>query len=126
MQSATTLAGRRVLLIEDEMLVAMLIEDALVSAGCDVAGPVSRVDAALAMVRAGTKIDAALMDLNLNGHSAIPVADALREHGIPFLVLTGYGTAALPEPHQGAPVISKPFDATHLLDSLRRLLVQDA
>jgi CheY-like chemotaxis protein len=119
------LTRHRVLLVEDEMLIAISIEDVLVEAGCEVVGPAATVDAALALLRNGQKLDAALLDMNLDGQSALPVADTLAENSIPFLVLTGYGPEALAGAHQHVPVLPKPFDHGELTRALRRLLDSD-
>jgi CheY-like chemotaxis protein len=118
---ATPLAGCRVLLVEDEMLVAMSIEDALAEAGCEVVGPVGTVDGALALLE-DSRLDAAVLDMNLNGRSGIPVADALVQNAVPFLVLSGYGAAAVSGSHRHVPVLSKPFVPEQLIDALKRLV----
>lgn len=120
-ERATSLAGYRVLVVEDEMLVAMSIEDALVEAGCEVVGPAATVEKALALVDGGG-FDSAVLDMNLDGRSGMPVADALAGNSIPFLVLSGYGAVALSGLHRQAPVLSKPFDSVKLTDALRRLI----
>ena len=120
------LAGCRVLLVEDEMLVAMSIEDALVEAGCEVVGPAATAEKALALLQDERTFDAVVLDMNLNGQSGLPVADTLAASGIPFLVLSGYGAAALAGAHQHVPVLSKPFDPARLTDALRRLIEPSA
>jgi CheY-like chemotaxis protein len=112
----------RVLLLEDEMLVAMILEDALEMGGYEVVGPVAKVDNALALIHQDEKIDAVVMDLNLGGHSAIPVADVLADRRIPFLVVTGYGGAALSPPHQNVTVLAKPFSPSELIEAVHHLL----
>jgi CheY-like chemotaxis protein len=87
------LEGLRVLVVEDEFLVAMLIEDMLRSAGCVVSGPVPRLAAALDAVNGGT-FDAAVLDVNLAGDRIDPVADVLCRRNVPFVFVTGYGTVA--------------------------------
>jgi DNA-binding NtrC family response regulator len=112
----------RVLIIEDEMLVAMSIEDALSDAGFSVAGIMARVSDALALLERDNGIDAAVMDLNLAGEPSGPVADRLKELGIPFLVVTGYGSAGLPPHHKKAPVLAKPFQPERIVATLKNLL----
>ncbi|HEX6011198.1 MAG TPA: response regulator [Geminicoccaceae bacterium] len=85
------LSGRRVLVVEDELIVAFLLEDMLAGLGCAVVGPAARVDQALALLDAEA-IDAALLDVNLNGHKSYPVADALAARGVPFVFSTAYHT----------------------------------
>jgi DNA-binding response OmpR family regulator len=77
------LTGLRVLVVEDEMMVSMLIEDMLEDLGCTVVGPAARLDEALALAR-DTEIDCAVLDVNLGGQPIFPLADYLREKGAPF------------------------------------------
>lgn len=104
------LAGKRILVVEDEPLVAALVRRQLVSLGAAVVGPAPTVPRALAMVAAGD-FDAALLDLNLRGESARPVADALRARGAPFAYATGYGETPDDE---DVPTIAKPFRVAQL------------
>src|SRR6202171_5551025 len=91
-------SNRRVLLVEEEMLVAWLIEDMLADLGCAVIGPASSVNQALAMIDAEA-VDAAVLDLNLNGQMSYPVADALAARGVPFVISTGYDKTSFPAQH---------------------------
>lgn len=116
-----TLGGRRILLVEDEMLVAMLIEDMLSDLGCVVVGPISEVEEARAAV-ADKTLDAAILDLNLNGSPTFPVAEACRARGLPFLFATGYGADGVPEPFRGVSVLQKPFQDSDLARALTGLL----
>lgn len=102
------LAGTRVLIVEDEMLVSMLVEDILADLGCETIGPVSKIDDALNVARSEV-FDIAFLDVNLAGHRVFPVADLLAERGIPFVFVSGYGDQALEPPHEGRPVVKKPF-----------------
>ncbi len=101
-------AGLRVLLVEDESVVAMLIEDILGELGCEVVGPVAQVRKAVEMAQHET-IDAAILDVNLNGHDVYPVADVLAARNIPFIFATGYGKDSLRAPYDGRPMLQKPF-----------------
>ena len=94
MSDLADLNGLRVLVVEDEMMVSMLIEDMLSDLGCAVVGPASRLDEAIALVNSST-IDCAVLDVNLGGQPIFPVADLLREKGAPFAFATGYGDAGL-------------------------------
>jgi len=117
------LAGKRILVVEDEILVYMLIESVLEEHECQALPPAPRVPAALAMVAADTfAADAAILDLNLAGEPVYPVAERLTEKGVPFLFLTGYGEGALDERFKGRPVVQKPFRDGALLDTLIRTL----
>lgn len=114
------LQGLRVLVVEDEALIAMLVEDALIEAGADVLGPAATVEEALEYF-SGAAPAAAVLDINLAGQVSTPVADRLVEMEIPFVVATGYDAAGLPERHRGAPVLSKPYDPQELVLMLERL-----
>jgi CheY-like chemotaxis protein len=114
-------SNRRALLVEDEMLVAWLIEDMLADLGCAVIGPASSVNQALAMIDAEA-VDAAVLDLNLNGQMSYPVADALAAHGVPFIISTGYDKDTLPDGYRACPVLQKPFQRSELSDALAKLL----
>jgi DNA-binding response OmpR family regulator len=107
------LAGLRVLVVEDEAMVAMLIEDALIDLGCEVIGPVAGVAAALDLLEAEA-VDAAVLDVNLGGEKVFPVADRLAESGTPFLFSTGYGVVGIQERHLDRPVLQKPYDTGRL------------
>ena len=116
----TSLMGRRILVVEDEALIAMLVEDALLEAGAQVLGPAATVEEALALFEAEHP-DAAVLDINLAGQASTPVADRLVEHKVPFVVATGYGAAGLPERHRGVPVLAKPYDPRELISALEQV-----
>jgi DNA-binding response OmpR family regulator len=116
-----SLQGVRVLVVEDEYLVAALIEQILASAGCIVMGPIPRVPEALDAVD-GDDYDAAVLDVNLAGERINPVADALSERDVPFMFVTGYGASALPSEYAGRPHIGKPFRIAELLGMLSSIL----
>lgn len=109
----TLFAGIRVLLVEDEGTVAMLIEEMLEDLGCTVVASVPRL--ALAREKAGTaQVDLAILDVNLAGERVFPVAEILRGRGVPFLFSTGYGASGLPEEFAQSPVLHKPFSENEL------------
>lgn len=116
----TGLKGRRILVVEDEALIAMLVEDALLDAGADVLGPAATVEEAIALFESGNP-EAAVLDINLAGQASTPVADMLADHGVPFVVATGYGAAGLSERHRGVPVLAKPYDPQELVETLVRI-----
>jgi len=103
----------RILIVEDEMLVAMNIEDMLLDLGHEVAGIASRLEPALALAAEG-EFDLALLDVNLAGQASFPVAAILRGRGLPFLFATGYGVKGLVEEFRSSPVLQKPFRAADL------------
>ena len=110
----TDLKGLRVLVVEDTFLVADMIADQLQECGCDVVGPVSRVGPAAALAAQET-LSGALLDVNLAGEESFPVARILRERGIPFAFLTGYGGEMLPPEHRGDACLVKPFNLDELV-----------
>jgi CheY-like chemotaxis protein len=114
-------ARRRVLVVEDEMLISMLLEDMLVDLGLEVAGVAPRLNEALAAVERET-FDAVILDVHLHGQSAYPVAEALRARGIPFVFATGYGERGLPEQFHGQPILQKPFAKDDLERVLKSIL----
>jgi len=114
-------SGRRILVVEDEMIVAGLLADMLTDLGFKVVGPAARVDEALAMIDAHA-IDVALLDVNLNGQLSYPVADALVAHGVPFVFSTGYGKDRLLAGYRSFPVLQKPFHELELFHALAKLL----
>jgi CheY-like chemotaxis protein len=110
----------RVLVVEDEMLVAMNIEDMLLDLGHEVAGLAGRLLPALTLAREA-EFDAAMLDVNLAGETSFPVADILLERSIPFLFATGYGLQGIEESYRGHPVLQKPFRTADLGVALRAL-----
>jgi CheY-like chemotaxis protein len=98
----------RILLVEDEMLIAVLIEDLLQGLGCHVVGPVSRLDAALRLAH-HEAVDAAILDVCIRGGRVYPVADQLLARNIPYVLASGYGDWALPERLRDQPRLTKPF-----------------
>ncbi len=108
--SGAALAGLRILIVEDEFLLAMELETLLQQRGCLVLGPVSSVRQALSMLD-GERPDIALLDVNLKGERATPVAAALHARGVPFILITGYSLLQLSEPElRDAPRIDKPVN----------------
>ena len=118
------LAGKRVLVAEDEPLVSMLVEDELRDAGATVLGPAHSVDDALRLVEAAAAdggISAAVLDINLDWRHAGPLADRLAALGVPFLFATGYGENCDMGGHGEAPVLRKPFGAETLAAAVASL-----
>ena len=112
------LAGRRLLVVEDEFFVAEHIAMLLEDFGCEVVGPVGTIDQALAYVAEGA-LDGALLDANLDGASSAPIAEALRAGSVPFVVVTGYGARKLgDEVLDNAPRLIKPFSTASLAETL--------
>lgn len=112
------LEQRRILVVEDEYLLAQEICEWLQGAGVTVVGPAATIAAALEAVRGTTQIDAALVDLNLRGEMAYPVADALRQRGIRFVFLTGYDSGAIPARYKDVDRCEKPLDRPKVVHAL--------
>jgi DNA-binding response OmpR family regulator len=115
------LVGRCVLVVDDEPLVALMLEDHLLEAGCRDVLVAHSVDEATRILKA-TLPDAAVLDINLGGHVVAPVADALRAAGVPFLFLTGYESPGLAEGFELAELVQKPCNLGDLTRALVSLL----
>ena len=115
------LSGRRVLVVEDEMLILMIIEDMLADLGCESVTAAATIDQAVALIH-GQDFDAAMLDMNLNGIKSHPVADALAERGIPFTFSTGYSGRDMRDGYRDRPVLKKPFQFKEMVEILKRLL----
>ena len=119
MQQDIALAGRRILVVEDEFLVAEYLGEILRSAGAEVLGPVGRVSEALEFLRdeAGP-LDAVVLDVNLHGQSSFPIADELIRRGVRFVFTTGYDGGAIEAAYRAYPRCEKPFREDALLAAL--------
>jgi CheY-like chemotaxis protein len=109
----------RVLIVEDEGLVAMMLEDFLEDLGCQLAASLASVGDALAWIEAGGEADAALLDVNLNGEPVFPVAERLAARGVPFAFTTGYGELSDPR-FADAVMLGKPIRLERLGETLKR------
>jgi PAS domain S-box-containing protein len=105
----TLITGNRVMIVEDEALVAMVVSDSLAMLGCSVVGPFSRCADAMVAIEAGD-VDAAILDVNLNGEMIYPLADILTARGVPFIFVTGYGVESIDNRFLHIPVIQKPLE----------------
>ena len=115
------LTGKRILVVEDEPLVAMLVETMLQDLGCEVIGPAYSLDEGQRLA-GGEELDAAILDVNLNGEMSDPIAAVLESRGVPFALATGYGGSAPQAAGQAVPVLNKPFRAETLESMLSQLL----
>jgi CheY-like chemotaxis protein len=116
-----SLSGRRVLVVEDEMMILMIIEDMLADLGCESVTSAATVDQALAFMDARV-FDAAMLDVNLSGHKSYPVADALAARGVPCVFSTGLSDYGMREDYRERPVLRKPFKYEELAEVLTRLV----
>lgn len=120
MSSGADLNGLRVLVVEDQSIIALHLADVLRDAGCVVIGPVASLKPALALAR-GERLDLAVLDMNLDGDHVLPVAQELENRGIPFVLATGYSDSTLPEHWRGLPCLRKPFTDAQLTELVARL-----
>ncbi|MCD6074295.1 MAG: response regulator [Rhodospirillales bacterium] len=116
MAEAGTLEGFRILVVEDDFLVAEVLIDILTDAGAEVVGPFGWVDEGVGAINenVGT-LDCAVLDINLHGLKSYPIADALKAHNIPFVFTTGYSGEAIPDAYRSFPRCEKPFDPDRLI-----------
>ena len=106
--SGDDLQGLRVLVVEDEAAISLLLEDMLLDFGCEVVGPAARLAAALDTVER-ERLDLAILDVNVAGEPIYPVAEALLARSVPFVFSTGYGSAGIKDAFRDRPVLQKPF-----------------
>ena len=109
----------RILVVEDEFLIRMLLEEMLTDLGYELAGVAGRVDEAAELAKKA-EFDLAILDVNLDGQDVYPVADIVAQRGLPFMFVTGYGGLGLPEAYRSRPTLQKPFQ----LDELKKMLAQ--
>jgi CheY-like chemotaxis protein len=119
--TGSSAAAPRVLVVEDEYLIRMLLEDMLDELGYGVLAAVGTISEASQIATSG-EFNAAILDVNLDGQEIYPVADILAKRGLPFVFVTGYGERSLPEPYRGRPTLQKPFQAEQLKRMLAELL----
>jgi DNA-binding response OmpR family regulator len=115
------LKGCRVLIVEDDVRISMLMQESLVEMGCEVTGIAMLFDDAMDMAAAQT-FDVALLDISLNGELSYPVAEVMLERSQKFVFVTGHVMETLPAPFQGTPVLHKPFGLRDLQKTLRMAL----
>lgn len=118
MTATGRLKGRRVLVVEDEFFLAEDLARGLTERGAQVVGPSGDVEDALDLIEETERLDAAVLDLNLRGEMAFPVADALLERGVRFVFTTGYDPAGIPPRYRGVVRCEKPADAGRIARAL--------
>jgi len=113
--AAKSIAGRHILIVEDDVFVAEGLKLYLEAEEAVVLGPVASVVAAIDLLAACQRLDGAALDVNLEGTLAFPVADALSERGVPFVFMTGYGAESIPGRFASVPTCTKPFQLADLV-----------
>lgn len=108
----------RVLVVEDEQLIAMMTEDMLEEIGCRVVATAHSLSSAVELAQS-VEMDLAVLDVNLKGQESYPVADQLRKQGVPVIFLTGFGERGIAERFKEVPVLTKPFTQ----DALREMVM---
>lgn len=115
------LKGARILVVEDEFMVAAMLSDTLQAMGCEVIGPAAEIAQALALLEQEA-IDAAVLDVNIAGQMVFPVADALAARQLPFVFATAYGSAGVTDRHRERAILDKPYHQRDLEHALRSAL----
>lgn len=115
-----SLQNHRILLVEDEVIIALAIEDMLVNLGCEVVGPAYSLTAGQELA-ASESLDAAVLDINLGGESSDPIARTLQRRHVPFCFSTGYGSSAVPSGFEDRPILQKPYTLQSLARALEEL-----
>ena len=116
--------GLRVLIVEDELMVAIFLEDALQERGCVIAGVAGHADEARSIIESNG-LDAAILDVNLDGRRSFGLARLLREKNVPVIFATGYGLAGVPEEFAAVPVLTKPFTEEQMANLLAQVTGRD-
>jgi CheY-like chemotaxis protein len=112
-----TIASKRVLVVEDELMIRMLLEGMLTDLGHSVAAEAGGIDEAVVIAKKGD-FDVAVLDVNLNGQPVTPVVEILVERGVPFIFASGYGQRGVPEAYRTIPTLQKPFQADALAQAI--------
>ena len=113
-----TAGGKRVLVVEDELMIRMLLEGMLTDLGHTVAAEAGSIEEALSLAKTA-EFDVAVLDVNLNSKPITPVAEALTARGVPFVFASGYGQRGVPEAFRQSPTLQKPFQADALAQALK-------
>lgn len=119
-KSSRMLSGRQVLLVEDDYLIAVELKSILAAEGAEVVGPAATVGAALELLDGPSRIDSAVLDLNLRGEFSFQVADRLMDLNVPFIFATGYDASVIPGRFSQVERCEKPIDAQKLMKALFR------
>jgi len=123
--SAKTAAGLRVLVVEDELMIRMLLEGMLTDLGHSVAAEAGSIEEGLVLAK-DAEFDIAVLDVNLNGKPITPVVEVLVARGLPFVFASGYGRRGVPEPYRDSPALQKPFQPEALAKAIEQAAVKAA
>lgn len=115
--------ARRVLIVEDEPLIAMLVQEWLEELNCTTIGPAASVSGALELI-AGVVVNGAVLDVSLGKEESFPIADELKKRGVPFVFATGHGVDSLESRFAGAQVLAKPFEYELFCDVVGKMLTR--
>lgn len=118
-----SLPGRRVLVVEDNPLLALNLDDALRERGVDVVGPALSMESGMALVREDA-LDCAVLDIDIGGHPVWPIARGLQEDGVPFMFVSGDCDKGLPADLAGTVCLQKPADTADILTSVSAIMEQ--
>jgi CheY-like chemotaxis protein len=116
--------GRRILVVEDELMIRMLLDGMLEDIGYTMTAEAGAIEEAVALAKKGD-FDAAILDVNLNGQPITPVVEALIERGLPFVFATGYGARGVPEAYRNNPTLQKPFQTEALEQALKAIATKN-
>jgi CheY-like chemotaxis protein len=116
---------RRILVVEDEAMISMLLEDMVLDCGAEIVGPVAKFDDALELAHRA-EFEVAVLDLNLNGTLSYPIAEVIRERGIPVIFATGYGADGLLDRFRDCPTLQKPFSQQDFAEAVAAACRQEA
>jgi CheY-like chemotaxis protein len=122
---ASASAGRRILVVEDELMIRMLLDGMLEDLGYTMTAEAGAIDEAMALAKQAD-FDAAILDVNLNGQPITPVVEVLIERGLPFVFATGYGQRGVPEAYRTNPTLQKPFQVEALEQALKAITAKTA
>lgn len=121
-----SLRDRRILIVEDEYLIAEYLQSELEDAGAVVAGMAANIEDALRLLDSNPTLDAAILDVNLGGEMVFPLADQLLERGVPFIFTTGYDASSIPARYAMAARCEKPYNTEAMLSAIRRVIAPRA
>jgi CheY-like chemotaxis protein len=123
--SRKTVAGKRVLVVEDELMIRMLLEGMLTDLGHSVVAEAGRIEEALTLAKEA-EFDIAVLDVNLHGKPITPVVEVLVARGLPFVFASGFGQQGVPEPYRSSPALQKPFQSEALAKAIKQAAAKAA